>query len=173
MKTLDGRLEWSLPLPLGRLHLYGDATYRFHDVQTALFGPDVQLAGYFEQGLKWRANAGADWTVGSQSVGVNVQYFGSYSIESAPATDGLNDLVVMYQGSDTVPAQAYVDLHLSKRFQLHGPGLPRAFDTEIGVINLFDTAPPREASYVLSGFGYSRYGDPRQRRFQLSLSAMF
>jgi hypothetical protein len=49
---------------------------------------------------------------------------------------------------------------------------------DFGVINMFDKQPPRESSYSLQQFtgpqfgdpGFSRYGDPRLRRFQLTLS---
>ncbi len=53
---------------------------------------------------------------------------------------------------------------------------------DLGVVNVFDKAPPRESTYSLAQFagipvagppGYSRYGDPRQRRFVLTLSAAF
>jgi outer membrane receptor protein involved in Fe transport len=59
-------------------------------------------------------------------------------------------------------------------------GAPRDIRIDFGVVNLFDQAPPRESSFSLGEFlgpsdgndpGYSRYGDPRQRRFVLTLSA--
>jgi outer membrane receptor protein involved in Fe transport len=173
IKALDAHAEGSLPLSLGRLRLYGDATYRFHDVHTGLFEADLSVANYFGEPLTWRANAGADWLVGSQTIGVNVQYYGSYQISDAFASASGDTFVETIQGSPTVPAQAYVDLHLSKRFHLREPGLPREVRADVGVINVFDTAPPRVTTFARAGFGYSVYGDPRQRRFQVSLSAAF
>jgi outer membrane receptor protein involved in Fe transport len=173
VKAVDAHLDWSFPLSLGRLHLYGDATYRFRDVVTGLFTQVLALDGYFEEPLEWRANGGADWVVGSQTVSFNVQYFGGYSISSPAYGAAGEPFVEQYQGSNRVPAQAYLDLHFSKRFALPPTALARDVKLDVGVINVFDKAPPRITSYAYGAFGYSLYGDPRQRRFQISFGASF
>ncbi len=81
-----------------------------------------------------------------------------------------------------MPSQAYVDLHFSWRGRVRVAGAAQDMQVDLGVINVFDKAPPRESVYSLaqiSGIavagppGYSRYGDPRQRRFLMTLSAAF
>jgi hypothetical protein len=58
-------------------------------------------------------------------------------------------------------------------------GAPRDIEVDFGIVNVFDQTPPRESSFSLGEFlgpsngnypGFSRYGDPRQRRFVLTLS---
>jgi len=178
--TVDVRLEWRRPLLGGAVRLYGGGTYYLGNVQTAPFQADVDRVDYLDNPLQLRANAGVDWTFGSVKIGANVQYFGGYRIvpPGEPA-----DLVVQaasLQGSLWVPSQTYVDLHASWRHRLDVAGLSQDVKIDFGVIDLFDTAPPRESSYALDSFspssnfpGYSRYGDPRRRRFVLALSSAF
>src|SRR5262249_44133588 len=77
---------------------------------------------------------------------------------------------------DHVPAQTYIDLDVSQRVRLKAWGLASDAKIDFGVENLFDTSPPRQASLsfdALAGAGYSRYGDPRRRRFELTLGGWF
>ena len=153
--------------PVGWLHLYGGATYNFDYTETSVFGPSQQLDGGHDGPLKWRANGGVDWSLGTLTLGINVQYYGSYSLFSTTqAVDELNEAL---QGSDQIPAQTYVDLHVGKRFHVDRTDLR----VDLGVSDLFDTAPPRVNSIDNGGYGVSGYGDPRRRRFELSISAAF
>lgn len=167
VETLDGRFEWSFALPVGWLHLYGSATYNLSNVQKGLFQPGVQLDGYLGGPLTWRANGGADWSLGSLILGVNVQYYGGYRV-SLVGEPG-DTYAETFQGSDSIPAQTYVDLHVGKRLRLKNTD----FRIDFGVSDVFDTAPPRVSAWVNFGPGYSAYGDPRRRRFELSISAAF
>jgi len=166
-QTIDARFEWSFAAPVGWLHLYGGATYNFDYTETSVFGPSQQLDGGHDGPLKWRANGGVDWSLGTLTLGINVQYYGSYSLFSTTqAVDELNEAL---QGSDQIPAQTYVDLHVGKRFHVDRTDLR----VDLGVSDLFDTAPPRVNSIDNGGYGVSGYGDPRRRRFELSISAAF
>ncbi len=76
------------------------------------------------------------------------------------------------QGSPWVKSQAYLDLYASRRFNIGG--LDASLD--LGIINVLDQSQPHELSDIwkFSGnSGYSMYGDPRRRRFELVLSAEF
>ncbi|MGA0602844.1 TonB-dependent receptor plug domain-containing protein [Caulobacter sp. KR2-114] len=171
VRTLDMRLDWPIDLPVGQLRLYGAATYAF-DIETrGLFQPDLQFAGANGAPLTWRANVGVDWTIGPTIFGANVRYYGSYGVEG-PLTPGVvSGLATAYQGSDHIPPQAYLDLRLSRRLPLRGA--PNGLKIDFGVSNVLDTAPPRVTAVAGGIGGISPYGDPRRRRFEVTLSALF
>ena len=178
--TIDARIEWRTPLFGGRLRLYGDGTYYLRNVQSAPFQADVDRVDFFDSPLKLRANAGADWTFGSMTIGANIQYFGRYRIFPPDVQAFVIPLATGFQGGPWVSAQTYVDLHANWRHRTNLAGAPRDIEIDFGVVNVFDQSPPRESSFSLGEFlgpsnganpGYSRYGDPRQRRFVLTLSA--
>jgi iron complex outermembrane recepter protein len=177
--TIDARVEWRRPLFGGRLRLYGDGTYYLRNVQSAPFQADVDRVNFFDSPLQVRANAGADWTLGSVTLGANVQYFGRYRIFPPIVAAFQIPEATSLQGSAWVSPQTYVDLHANWRHRMTFAGAPRDIEVDFGVVNVFDQAPPRESSFSLDEFmgpsngafpGYSRYGDPRQRRFVLTLS---
>jgi outer membrane receptor protein involved in Fe transport len=178
--TIDARLEWRTPLFGGRIRLYGDGTYYLRNVQTTPFQADVDRVDFFENPLRVRANAGADWTFGDLTVGANVQYFGRYRIFSPTLPPFAIQEATALQGSEWVSPQTYVDLHADWRHRMNFAGASRDIEIDFGVVNVFDQAPPRESSFSLGEFlgpsngnypGFSRYGDPRQRRFVLTVSA--
>jgi iron complex outermembrane receptor protein len=167
VQTLDAQFDWIVGLPVGALHLYGSATYTFHDMQKRLFQSTLNYYDAFDGPLVWRANAGADWSLGPWLLGVDVQYFGSYNANLSEYSDPT--ITELFQGSQTIPAQTYVDLRISRRSHLKNTDLRIDF----GVDDVLDAAPPRVSSFLVGGPGYSPYGDPRQRRFELSVSALF
>jgi outer membrane receptor protein involved in Fe transport len=171
--ALDAHAEWPLAFLKGRLRLYADATHHMNNREKELFQPDIQNAGYLNGPLKWRANGGFDWTRDPLTVGANLQYFGSSLVIQNGGLAGFNALQVQAQGSRDIPSQVYLDLHAGWRFALGARGQPGDLALDFGIINVLDKAPPRETSFVVTGPGYSRYGDPRQRRFELVLSAHF
>jgi len=172
VETIDARFDWPFHALGGRLRLYGNATWQLRNVERRLFVPDIERVGWNSGPLGWRANGGADWTIGATTVGANLQYFSRYRLTSQELPDYINDLVVAVQGTAWIPAQTYVDLYASRRFRMGGIGSPYALDVDFGIVNLLDSSPPREAGAV-GGGSYSRYGDPRRRRVELVLSASF
>ncbi len=171
--VIDARAEWPLVLAGGRLRLYAEGVYHMNNRTKALFQPGVQRAGYRDGPLKWRANAGADWSTERLSIGFNLQYFGSYLIFPAHNIGG-NPYDAALQGSPKVPEQVYLDLHVAWRLGAPKADPSRGFILDFGIVNVFDAAPPRESAQVVDGSpAYSRYGDPRERRFELVLSRHF
>jgi iron complex outermembrane receptor protein len=167
-QSLDARLDWSFALPVGWLHLYGAATYNFELVDRGLFSDDERWDGYAGGPLTWRANGGVDWSLGSWTIGANAQYYSSYKVNLY--SGDTSTIEQMLQGADTIPAQAYLDLHIRKRVHLHDTD----FRIDFGVSNVLDSAAPRETSFLgVLGTGVSDYGDLRRRRFELSVSALF
>jgi outer membrane receptor protein involved in Fe transport len=171
--ALDMHASWPLLLLGGRLELYADATYHIRDTEKAPFQPDVESAGYREGPLKWRANGGFDWSTERVTLGANLQYFASYLVLVQGSLSAQNGIVTEVQGSRSIPPQSYLDLHATWRLPGLDFGALDALAVELGIVNVLDRAPPREASFIDLGPGYSRYGDPRQRRFELGLSAHF
>jgi outer membrane receptor protein involved in Fe transport len=171
--TLDVRGSWWTRLLGGRLDLHGAATYQVKHTQRRLFEDDVERIGYYGSPLKWRANAGADWARGGTGLGANVQYFGRYRISSAGIPAPIDEQNAEVQGSRWVPSQTYLDLYFNRRLSFgSGSRLPVA-TLELAVINVLDASPPREAAAVTLGPGYSRYGDARRRRVEITLSSAF
>ena len=171
VESLDGQFDWAVPFVGGRLRLYGAATLQISNKQRQLLDAPLEQVGFRQGPLKWRANVGADWSAGRTTLGANVQYFSRYRIQDA-FLDSITDDVSV-QGSPWVKSQAYLDLHASRSFALRNAGPLRRFSIDFAIVNVLDTAPPREAGYFYNGPGYSRYGDPRRRRFEVVLSSGF
>ncbi|HYG48653.1 MAG TPA: TonB-dependent receptor [Allosphingosinicella sp.] len=170
VRSLDARLEWPLRLLGGRLRASALATLQMGHLRKDLFEPGLELIGYRDTPLRWRANGGLEWTRGETTVGANIQYFDDYRISYA-GLDG--ELAILHQGSPRVRGQTYVDLFASRRFRIGGAGSDRELSADLGIVNLFDASPPRQTAAEAPGPGYSPYGDPRRRRFELVLSYGF
>jgi iron complex outermembrane receptor protein len=172
--SLDLRTEWPAEFLGGRLKLYADATYHMRNVVKGLFRPDQRRDGYREGPLRWRANGGFDWSNAWLNIGANLQYVGDYRIIFDDNSPGGDDLHIMLQGSREVPSQTYLDLNATWWLPVPSSGPVKDLALHFGVANVLDEEPPRENSFVFrQRFGYSRYGDPRQRRFELTLSTHF
>jgi outer membrane receptor protein involved in Fe transport len=168
--TIDGRFDWPLSFLGGRLKLYGLATWQMRNVQHRLLEPQYERVGYLGSPLGWRANGGLDWTAGALSVGANLQYFSRYRFARSDQPGFINDFGTKIQGARRVRAQAFLDLYVSRRFRLPPAGSDRELSVDLGIVNLLDNAPPREAAAVAGAQSYSLYGDPRRRRVELVLS---
>jgi outer membrane receptor protein involved in Fe transport len=171
--SVDGRLDWRMPLGSGMLRITGNATWQ---LSNRVSGPEqlpFQRVGFSDGPLAWRANGGAEWTVGGTMVGANVQYFSRYRVVGSDLVS-VAYLTEAAQGSKYVSAQAYVDLYASHRFHIHWAGADRQMSVDLAAINVFDHTPPfQSSSSYYGGPQFSLYGDPRQRRFELTLNAGF
>jgi outer membrane receptor protein involved in Fe transport len=144
--------------------------------------PVVDRAGFSGGPLKWRGNLGVDWRRGPLALSWNMQYYDSYWVYTAlalPLTSAQTEAratSVLNQGSAAVPRQIYHDLFATYRLNAVMPfGAGFLADTEIsvGIQNLFDKSPPILASTVPVPAGYSTYGDPRMRRYSISVRKNF
>jgi len=170
VEAIDARAEWPTSALGGQLRLYVDATYHMKSRQTGLFQTPVDRAGTRNGPLRWRANGGFHWSSGDLNLGANLQYFGPYQV-SVPGQSGPGDALV--QGGSHVRAQAYLDLYASQRVRMAGAGPLRDLTIAFGLINVFDHSPPRESNLNFRSEGISPYGDPRKRRFEITLSGGF
>lgn len=170
--TLDGKLDWTMPFAGGKLRLYGTATVQLRNEQAQLFGVTVNRVDYAAGPLRWRANGGAQWTSGPMSVGANVQYYSRYRAYTYDETI-LADEHDAIQGSKWVRPQAVLDLDISRRFTVRGVSRERKITVDLGIVNVFDRRPAREAQFSILWSEASYYADPRRRRFELTVSADF
>jgi hypothetical protein len=174
VEAIDLHADWPLRFLGGRLRLYAEATYHKRNALRVPFQAEDNRAGYFMGPLKRRANGGFDWSRDRITLGANLQYFGSYSVLAQGTLGELaNELNLLYQGARRIPSQSYLDLHASWRAPMRNFGPLEELSVDFGFLNVLDETPPRESPVAFSGPGYSRYGDPRQRRFELALSARF
>jgi outer membrane receptor protein involved in Fe transport len=172
--AFDVRADWLLSMLGGRLRLYADASYHKNNLHKALFRPDVQWAGYLEGPLKRRANGGFDWSKGPLAIGANLQYYGSSLVFGRDVLSMPDDQSELIQGSARIPSQSYLDLYGRWRLSAQNLSPLDNLTLDFGIINALDKAPPRESTFVtLRGPSYSRYGDARQRRFELGISFHF
>lgn len=137
--------------------------------------PTIDYVGYADGPLPWRVNGGADWSKGATTLGFNIALQGGYRIYGRSNTADQIAQLIRWQGGDRVPSQAYVDLFATHRIAFQHGGLRKA-EIRFGVQNVLDHSPPIIAQRIGFGqgtFNYSTYGDPRRRRFELSLVGHF
>ncbi len=174
-EAVDIKLDWYLPAGrAGDFRVYGAGTWQpTFRTRTAPDRPMIERVGYSDGLLAWRNNVGIGWERGPWGADLNLQYFDSYRVVRADPNSPSNADVVRFQGATRIPHQAYVDLALSRSFDLQGSaGRLTRLDVRLGVQNLFDKRPPIDADPDYERY-YSPYGDPRRRRGELAISARF
>lgn len=174
VETLDGQLEWTRRIgPRGALRFYGNATwYPSFKNKATPDSPWRSRLGYFDTLVRLRGNIGVEWTRGPLMIGLNAQYFGHYRPTYFDQSGFPNNpRIIANQGSNRIPSQAYVDLSVRRRFRISERAGIKSLDVSFGIEDLFDKRPPLVAQDRLPGYSY--YGDPRRRRFELVLSGGF
>ncbi len=153
-----------------RLRLYGAVTWT--PSLTRQVAPDRPVRRYVdtdEGPLRWRGNAGATWDHGDLTVGLDAQYYDDYYSTGPVALltrKTAGDLPGFY-----IPAQVYLDAAVTYRLEVGDwRGQGRDVEIRFGIQNLLGHDPPTVSN---SPLGYSFYGDPRGRRFELSATARF
>ncbi|WP_165186015.1 TonB-dependent receptor [Caulobacter soli] len=152
------------------LRIYGSATWtpRF----TRQSAPDTVVLDYVGADggpLRWRGNASVTWDHSDLSIGLDAQYYDDYYAVGGFASP--SERAAADRPGVHIPAQIYLDMTMAYRFEAaKWPGLSRDIEIRFGVQNLLDHEPPTVAKVSL---GYSVYGDPRGRRFELSATARF
>lgn len=177
-------LENDVETRVGKVRFYGQGVWQPSlTKRTTPLAPAFQTAGRLDGPLRVRGNAGLDWSMGLWEAGLNVQFYGPYRITYGASNAAARRLntgaygTLRYQGSDRIRSQTYVDATVGRTFRAGG-GFSVA---RLGVRNLFGARPPLVAIPLEprgnessdEGIGYSPYGDPRGRRFELSLSRQF
>jgi iron complex outermembrane recepter protein len=155
----------------GHFHLYAVATRQTQFERQLVPGSaPYDSVGFSDGPLEWRGNAGLDWTMSHWSMGWNAQYYSSYNIGVSNASPAFNAFAYLLQGSDRIPSQTYHDLNVRYHFSARPSSWLDNLVISGGIQNVFDTHPPPIAAPVN---GYSTYGDPRLRRYSLTVAKHF
>jgi hypothetical protein len=178
VEAVDAQGDYLIPTQrLGDFRLRAAATWQPHLRRKAdPESPVVDYVGYADGPLAWRANGGLDWSKGATTVGFNVSYYARYRVYDRLDTAATAAALTLWQGSPWVRAQAYVDLFATRQLSFGKVSGARELQVRFGVQNVLDSSPPVIARPVVFGFtsfNYSSYGDPRRRRFELSLVGHF
>lgn len=156
----------------GQFHLYGIATLQTK-LRRELLPTSVSfnMVGFRDGPLRWRGNAGLDWTLGRVTARWNIQYYDGYRVAFADPSNRIGTIqMLQLQGASHIPSQSYHDLGLSYQFGDGRKSLLSGLKLSLGIQNAFDKKPPVIADTL---YGYSLYGDPRLRRFTVSLRKQF
>jgi iron complex outermembrane recepter protein len=178
---LQANYSWH-PEGLGEFQFYALATWEPHFKRHLLpSAPVLDSAGFNTGPLKWRGNGGFTWSNGPWALGWNIQYYDSYFLYTAGSAPALIADTILNQGAAKVPSEIYNDLFIAYRFDRSSAfagGALRGTEVNFGIQNVFDKEPPIIAGTGLAGgtfaqSGYSPYGDPRLRRFTLTVRKSF
>jgi len=179
VEAYDFQVDYTLETNrLGALRFYTVATWQPHFENRILpASPLIDYVGFADGPLEWRGNAGLTWQRGPWTLGWNTQYYDSYSVLFGEPFSALlsNEQNVLNQGAATIRSQTYHDFSAGYRFADSSAfvgGLLANTELLLSIQNVLDESPPILASASLFG-GYSFYGDPRLRRFMLSVTKSF
>ncbi len=161
----------------GAFRWYAVASWQPHYRGQVLPGtPFVENVGYSFGPLEWRGNLGVTWDRGPLSMTWNAQYYNAYRVYRSTSQPAAIDLAILNQGAEWIPDQIYHDLnatyHFDSDLQFAG-GFLADVEVSVGVQNLFNESPPILAITSPSGRAYSPYGDPRLRRYTVTISKSF
>ena len=177
--SLDLQLDQALETNnYGEFRLYGVAT-KMRGLKSQLT-PDsavIDSVGFDGGPLDWRINAGLTWQSPSDvwSLGWNAQYYHSYFVYTATASELVVDQSTLRQGRADIPAETYHDFFMVYRANAGGWLGDLLADTEIrlGIQNAFARVPTALPSFSPTNGRFSAYGDNRLRRYTLSLRKNF
>ncbi len=175
LEAFDLQTDYNWTTRAGIFSLYALATYQPHLKRRILSTSDlIDRAGFIDGLVKWRGNAGLTLERQAWTFGWSAQYYDSYKVYESNAPDSAISDLVLSQGAPNIPGQTYHDLFV--RYRIGAASFARGLfsDTEImfNIQNVFDKVPPIIATDVADS-GYSLYGDPRLRRYSLSLTRRF
>ncbi|WP_442680760.1 TonB-dependent receptor [Sphingomonas sp. ASY06-1R] len=170
VEAVDVHATHDIAVRGSKIRLYATATWS--PKLTRQIAPDrpvIRYTGVEDGTLRWRGNAGFDWTYDRFTFGFNGQFYDGYqailadersTISADPKRRGVN-----------IPQQFYVDMFASYHIPWRSnPASRTELELRIGVQNLLDHAPPLSTR---SEPGYSYYGDPRRRRYELGATIHF
>ena len=166
--AVDLHVDQSFPLGEDRVRLFSGLTWTPRLTrQIAADRPIVKYVGATEGPLRWKGAGGAAWEHGPLTVQLEAQYYDAYvNAGAASVTAKAPGDLVTYR----IPAQVYLDAAVTWRLQRSSrQSQDRDIELRFGVQNLLDHDPP----VTSTEYGYSFYGDPRGRRFELSATARF
>lgn len=174
LKAIDVQVDYMYSSEdFGDWRFYAVATQTSELSRKVLAGDaSIDRVGFADGPLKWRANFGIDWNRGPWKAGWNAQYYDSYQVCASYLSSFVCGLQETWQGSAKIPSQIYHDAYL--RYASNEPeGVWADTEIRVGVQNIFNETGPTIASGVTYSNGPAAFGDPRLRRFTLSVRKHF
>jgi len=173
VEAVDFQVDYDLPTRrFGNFHIFAVATWQNSlRRQASPIAPVIESVDFNGGPLRWRGNGGVTWNSGPWSVAWSAQFYNSYLIYAPGSAQSAITSAVANQGARRIPSQIYNDLSIGFRFadsQRFSASALAPLEVRFGVQNLFDKSPPIDVVQF-----YSTFGDPRLRRFTLSLRAQF
>lgn len=175
VEAFDFQLNYRRSLgTMGELEFYSVATLQTRFAREIL--PEsgfVDSVGYRNGPLRWRGNAGLVWRRNQLTAGWNTQFYGKQKVYSTFNSPGTIELLTQQQGSKTFPTQWYHDVFAKYAFDRESAiKALSGLEVMVGIRNVFNSSPPIETTTEGTG-GFSRFGDPRLRRFLVSIRKTF
>jgi iron complex outermembrane recepter protein len=159
---------------MGRVEFYALAAWNTKfDTQLLPTVPRVQNIGIpisQSSPLRFRANGGIKWVVGSWSAGLAANYYSSYFV--ADPAIASNATVIRRQGNNgEVSDQIYFDVSASYRARPEaGKRWTSDYELSIGVRNILNTKPPVDTFTFAQFTAFSSaFGDARLATYYISL----
>ncbi|MGL6162171.1 TonB-dependent receptor [Microbulbifer sp.] len=152
----------------GTLRTYVVATLQEELTRRLTLEPDATPINYVGEGdgpVRLTGNMGLDWVASPQlTLSWNAQYTESHCLQLGCGQH-------RFQGAAEVPSQVYHDISLRYDFTLPRDSWEMLGNTTLDfkVENVFDQEPP----ILAYGLNYSSYGDPRMRRYSLTVRKSF
>jgi len=175
VEAVDFQVDYTRQATFGEFRGYAVATWnRLFAGQVVPSDELNNQVGYLGSPLKWKGNAGLDWTRGRWSAGWNAQYYDAQFIYAFTSRD-FSAGTVRTQGTDRWNAQVYHDLVISYDLGHQAEGWLRPFSGmkfTLGLQNVFNREPPLRAG-TSERTGFQNIEDPRLRRYSLTIKKHF
>ncbi|RYE03872.1 MAG: hypothetical protein EOP61_02890 [Sphingomonadales bacterium] len=178
-QAIDFQADYDLETgSFGRFQFYALATWQPESVRQLVPAARApNFTGNADGKLEWQGNGGVNWSKGNLGIRWNTQFYSAYNVyptqqDNTPTSIFTTNLYITQQGGRRIPSQAYSDLYVSYDFKDAG-GVLNGVRVTAGVQNIFNRQPPVIAIPSYTSAGYSTYGDPRLRRFSVSLRKAF
>ena len=194
VEALDFSLDYRRDTDWGTFHVTSQVTWepsfrRWGDPTQ----PPYNLADHADGPVSWRGNGGVIWSRGDWLTGFNLQIYGAYSgYLATPETAFIRTFISsvepdIVEGTNAsyIPPQVYLDWMIGLKSVMNLVGSePTAVEYRLGIKNVLDSQPPvvagtfaiesKNNGVALYDYnplgGYGGYGDPRGRRFELTIS---
>jgi len=189
----DVSLDYRLATAVGRFNLHAGGTVVNHLMLPFLLGgPLVEYSGFANSGgvIKTKANASLSWLVGKHwTLGWNTHYWDSYKQQGSPSDPQYNGAKtytpvttqLLPQGGASaingisIPAQVYHNMFATYAFG-NTPKWHRFLEgttIQVGINDVFNTAPPFDANSAYAPFYYSPYGNVLLRTYLVKITKDF
>jgi outer membrane receptor protein involved in Fe transport len=177
LEAYDLQADYTVATGRGELHWYTVATWQPYYISQLV--PTVaprERVGTFGGPLEWRGNMGLLWRRGPLTLGWNAQYYNAHRPYTYTASPAQAAQAVLDQGAEMIPSQTYHDLTVGYNFEdapSFSGGLLVNTEINVSIQNVLNKAPPILAITNAERLAYSPYGDPRLRRYSISIRKSF